>query len=389
MRFFLNARFLEKLYVLIIGFLMILLQTETLSAGSAREQILGPGSIAILNSTYRPAMTNPINGLTKESRMGVDFGYHVNENTELTSERKDSGFQFIAYGLIPLHSSHKKYRPSGLFIKAISDQQNGTEKSSESSNDLADGSESNNKSSSGLFHFGGVLSISNDWMLSLNLIHKQNSSRKEENSTVFLNSSDEKSQSTYNTSSSYTIPEYGLRIKLSKETSVVVLYNEGYFNKTGQSVEFNKVFLSANTTETYKEPVFSQSKLSMAFKTRVISSVTMAFGLERASEIKTTKASGEPVILADVFSSIGLGFEYRFLFSGKSWLPRIGFVTQTDKTNSFGAGISIQTDAIDIDTGFQQTIKTKEDSKEKKFLALIGIGYRFIDSDQQEDEDEK
>ena len=388
MRFFFNNIARHRPMSLICSILLSLLLANQLNAGSAREEILGPGSIAVLNSTYRPALTNPVNGLTKEGRMGIDFGYNTNESKNLTSDKKDSGFNFIAYGLIPLYRSHKKYRPSGLFLKVISDQKNGTEKSTESSNDLADGSESNNKSGSGIFHFGGVLSISNDWMLSLNLIHKQNTSRKEENSTVFLNTSEEKSQSTYNNSSSYTIPEYGLRVKLSKETSVVILYNEGHFDKSGTTVKFNKVFLSANTEETYKDPAFEQSKLSMAFKTRVISSVTMAFGIERASEIKTTKTTGEPVILADVYSSIGLGFEYRFRFSGKSWLPRIGFLTQTDKTNSFGAGISVQTDAIDIDTGFQQIIKSKEDLKEKKFLALIGIGYRFVDSEQQEEKDD-
>jgi len=354
--------------------------------GTAREMVLGPGKNAVLNSTYRPALPNPINGLSKESRIGFDFSYSGLDKKDGTSTSDLTGFDIIAYGLIPLYYYSKKTRPSGLTFNFVSSQQSGLKKSTVSSNELANDSQSNLKSAIGKFRLGGIFSISNDWMMSLNLLYQNEEFNSTEKSIVSLSEGDEENRLISSAKGNFVSAEYGFRLKLTRDTSVAITYNDGYFNKEGVDLKTDKQFLGNTTTTNTKTPLFSQSQFSFALKTRYFSSLTFAFGLLRAFEIKTQKETGKPVILAEEFSNLGLSFEYRFRFVGKTWLPRIGFETQTLGRSQISAGLSIQQNAIEFDTGIAQSIKNKGEIEDKTFVAVIGIGYRFIDdSDEQED----
>ncbi|MCB9229323.1 MAG: hypothetical protein H6618_06905 [Deltaproteobacteria bacterium] len=362
---------------------------QDLFAGSAREMVAGPGSIALFNSSYRAAIADPLNALTKDIRIGSDFRYHIMEQKNSTDQRKWSGIDTHIYGMIPLFNISGKARPSGLFFRVLSLQNSGSGSGLSSYNELANGSDVVEKNTRNEYHIGTSIALENSWMFSLNLIHVRIQASLDEQSVIALSNREE--QNLYHESQvgSMTYPEYGLKVKLSRDTSVAVQYSEGFSNRSGQTVAFRNQFLDSEDTGVLARPLYQPGSLTTAFKTRILRETTLTGGIRKSFAVDVRRDDGQLIKLAKEFSSLGISLEHRFKFAGKTWFPGLGLRTMTDKTNEAAFGLGIRAGLLDFDLALIQTIKNDPDDKRNQFSASMGLGYRFGDSAKKKKEKAK
>ena len=358
--------------------LPLLIKIKPTYAGSSREAVMGPGSIAILNSSYRPALTSALNGMTDSYRAGLDFTYQSHKIRNQVDDDKKKSFGVIFYGLIPLWKNSKNTRPSGLVIRSEYDLMKGNLRSGKSSNDLANESESTYRASQNALSIGGILALSNSWMMSFSLNQKTNYLAKNEISYIELSESVKENISKFeNSSKSPLYPAIGFRLRLSRYTSAAFRYNHGYFDNSGKNMKIRKQFLNSDTEIRERGPAYSQKTFTSAFKTRIFKTITMVFGIHRSFKITTTGDQNINKILADEKSNINLAFEHKFRYNGSTWLPRVGFETITDRTSQIALGLSLQSGKMDLETAVVRSAKSDPKDKQSQITGFFGIGYRF------------
>ncbi|MFK7827628.1 MAG: hypothetical protein AB8G05_26015 [Oligoflexales bacterium] len=343
----------------------------------ARLVVLGPASRAVLNSTYRPIIPYHINGLTKDAKIGFDLGYRGQSRSFVEAKSSLTAADFHIYGSVPLFLIGRSSRPSGLMMKvsSISSKNIISYKNFEWEDEE---SKDNLKAD-----LGFVIAPSNIYMFSIQASFDQRNEISKQRSERDLDDEVFERRQTINKTSSSIYLEYGYRLRLTRETSVGVVYSPGYYSKNGTHIREENSFIDDNTVDEYNDSAYSQGFFSIGLKTRASKPITMMLGVDRFFEVKNKNESGGE-LLENEYSNLGLAAEYRILTAKKEiWIPRLGFEAKSNGENQFSFGLSVQSGKFEADLAAISVSGSTDTSKNSELRIIIGLGYRIHDEDQE------
>ena len=343
----------------------------------ARLEVFGPASRGVLNSTYRPILPHHINGLTRDSKVGFDLGYRGQSNSFVDAKSSLTGADFFVYGSVPLFALARKARPSGILVKV----------SSRSSKDIISYRnfewEDEKSTDNLLADFGFVIAPSSYYMFSVQATIDQRNETNKLSSERELDGELVERRQTQNKSSTSFYAEYGYRLKLSRETSVGIVYKPGYYSQNGTHIKEENSFINESTVEEYNDVAYSQGFFSIGVKTRA-KSISMMLGVDRFFAVKKKGETGGELLETDS-SNLGIAAEYRIKAANKkSWIPRVGFQAQSSGESKFSLGVSLLAGNFEADLAATSAQGSTETSKKSEVKVMLGLGYRIRAEREQE-----